>query len=303
MVVTIEQVRTWRAAPRVLQRAALVTLVFVSTIIVTGGAVRLSGSGLGCDAWPKCSPGRLIEAGNLHQAIEQINRLVTGLIAVPIIVTIVLAIRRIDRRRDLVVLSSLLFLWLVLEAVLGGVVVKTNLNPIAVAAHFFLGIAGLVVAVVLHRRASEARGPYVSTVAVAVRNRVRLTALLCGLAIALGTVVTGTGPHSGDERAIHRFGFLLSSVARVHSSAVWLFLGALLLTYRKARSTSDAKVLEGPIELVAFAAFFQGAIGYAQYASKLPVALVGVHLLGAVVVTIAVTRLVLAARTPVGADT
>jgi heme a synthase len=222
---------------------------------------------------------------------------------VPIIVTIVLAIRRIDRRRDLVVLSSLLFLWLVLEAVLGGVVVKTNLNPIAVAAHFLLGIAGLVVAVVLHRRASEERGPYASTVAVAVRNRVRLTALLCGLAIALGTVVTGTGPHSGDERAIHRFGFLLSSVARVHSSAVWLFLGALLLTYRKARSTSDAKVLEGPIELVAFAAFFQGAIGYAQYASKLPVALVGVHLLGAVVVTIAVTRLVLAARTPVGADT
>jgi heme a synthase len=302
MVVSIEQVKSWRAAPRVMQRAALVTLLFVSTIIVTGGAVRLTGSGLGCDDWPKCSPGRLIEAGNMHQAIEQINRLVTGLIALPIVVTIVLAVRRTVRRRDLVVLSSLLLLWLVLEAVLGGVVVKTNLNPVAVAAHFLLGIAGLVVAVVLHRRSSEPSGPYQPIVAAAVRTRVRAAAALAGLAMVLGTVVTGTGPHSGDERAIQRFDFLLSSVARVHSAAVWLFLGALLLTYRKARKTADAKVLEGSIELVAFAAFFQGAIGYVQYASKLPVALVGVHLLGAVVVTIAVTRLVLATRTPVGAD-
>jgi heme a synthase len=302
MAVSIDQIRTWRATPLAMRRAALVTLVFVSTIIVTGGAVRLSGSGLGCDKWPKCSAGKLIAASNGHQAIEQINRLVTGLIAVPIVVTIALAVRRTVRRRDLVVLSSLLFLWLVLEAVLGGVVVKTDLHPIAVASHFLLGIAGLVVAVVLHRRSSEAAGPYRATVAVGVATRVRITAALAGLAIVLGTVVTGTGPHSGDERAIHRFGFLLSSVARVHSTAVWLFLGALLLAYRKARATADAKVLEGSIELVAFATFFQGAIGYAQYASKLPVALVGVHLVGAVVVTIAVTRLVLATRIPVGPD-
>jgi heme a synthase len=282
-----------------MQRAALVTLVFVSATIFTGGLVRLTGSGLGCDKWPKCSAGKLIEASNGHQAIEQINRLFTGSIAIPIVVTIVLAFRRAVRRRDLTVLSSLLFLWLVLEAVLGGVVVKTDLNPYAVASHFLLGIAGLIVAVVLHRRSSEAGGPYQPTVAKAVQSWVRITAVLAGLAIVLGTVVTGTGPHSGDERAIDRFNFLLSSVARVHSVAVWLFLGALLVTYRKARATADAEVVEGPIEFVAFAAFFQGAIGYVQYASKLPVALVGVHLLGAVVVTIAVTRLVLATRTPI----
>jgi heme a synthase len=292
------RLRAWRATDRQLRLSALVTLVFVAVIIITGGAVRLTGSGLGCSGWPRCSPGKLIEASNVNQAIEQINRLITGLIAVPIVVTIAMVVRRVGRRRDLTVLAVAMFVWLVMEAVVGGIVVLTDLHPIAVATHFMLGLAGLVTAVVLHRRTLESPGPYQSTVSVPVRNLVRAVAGLATVAMVLGTVVTGTGPHSGDERAIHRFGFLLSSVARVHSIAVWVFIASLLLLFRRIRNTPDFQVVGAALQAIALVALVQGAIGYVQYASKLPVMLVAMHLAGAVAVTITVTRLVLAARAP-----
>jgi heme a synthase len=297
-VSVMSKVRAWRVTDRQVRLCALVTLVFVAVIIVTGGAVRLTGSGLGCAQWPKCSAGRLIDASNWHQAIEQINRLITGLIAVPIIATIVAMVRRVDRRRDLTLLASSLFLWLVLEAVVGGIVVRTHLHPVAVASHFMLGLAGLVVAVVLHHRTSEAAGPYRATVGAPVVTLVRVVAALAVVVMALGTVVTGTGPHSGDERAVHRFGFLLSSVARVHSLAVWCFVASLVVLFRRTRNTADFAAIGRALQAIAFAAVVQGAIGYVQYASKLPALLVAMHLAGAVAVTITVTRLVLTARSP-----
>jgi heme a synthase len=278
--------------------SALVTLVFVAVIIITGGAVRLTGSGLGCSGWPKCSPGKLIEASNVNQAIEQINRLITGLIALPIVVTIVMVARRAHRRRDLTALAVSMLVWLVLEAVLGGIVVLTDLHPISVAAHFMLGLAGLVTAVVLHRRTLESAGPFHAAVSMPVRNLVRIVAALATLVMLLGTVVTGTGPHSGDERAIHRFGFLLSSVARVHSLAVWAFVASLVVLFRRIKDTPDFRQVGSALQAVVFVAVLQGAIGYLQYASKLPVLLVAMHLAGAVAVAIAATRLVLASRVP-----
>jgi heme a synthase len=295
---TVSRLRAWRATERQMRLCALVTLVFVAVIIITGGAVRLTGSGLGCSGWPKCSPGKLIEASNLNQAIEQINRLITGLIAVPIIATIVAVVRQVERRRDLTMLAVSMFIWLVLEAVVGGIVVRTHLHPISVATHFMLGLAGLVTAVVLHRRTHESPGPFRSSVSAPVRNLVRVVAALATLVMVLGTVVTGTGPHSGDERAIHRFGFLLSSVARVHSLAVWTFIASLIVLYRRTRNTTDFQTVGSALEAIAVAVVVQGAIGYLQYETKLPVLLVAMHLIGAVAVTITVTRLLLASRTP-----
>jgi heme a synthase len=294
----LSKLRAWRATDRQMQRSALVTLAFVAVIIITGGAVRLTGSGLGCSGWPKCSPGKLIEASNVNQAIEQINRLITGLIAVPIVVTIVMVVRRVHRRRDLTALAVLMFVWLVLEAVVGGIVVLTDLHPVSVAAHFMLGLAGLVTAVVLHRRTLESAGPFHATVSAPVRHLVRVVAALATLVMLLGTVVTGTGPHSGDERAIHRFGFLLSSVARVHSLGVWVFVASLVVLFRRVRNTADFGRVGAALQAVVFATVVQGTIGYVQYAAKLPAMLVAMHLAGAVAVTITVTRLVLSSREP-----
>ena len=291
-----------RVSPSLVTRAHLVTLVVIGVLIVTGAAVRLTGSGLGCSDWPECSPGGFIEAKNLNQAIEQINRFITGLIAVPIVVGIVLSWLRSPRRRDLMVLSVALFIWLVLEAVLGAIVVWSHLNPAVVAAHFLLGMAGLVTAVVLHQRSREAAGRYTATVPPAAVKLVRLSLGLAVVAYALGTVVTGTGPHSGDEDATRRFDFLLTSVARVHSLAVWATVAALLALAWHLRKAPYRAVLQGRLEAVLLAAFVQGAIGYVQFAAKLPAGLVIAHIAGSVAVAATLTRLHLGTRRPADVD-
>jgi heme a synthase len=289
--------RQWTVRPATVTLAHLVTVVFISVLIVTGAGVRLTGSGLGCSDWPECSPGGFIEAKNINQAIEQINRLITGLIAVPIVVGIVLSWLRSPRRRDLVLLSGSLFLWLVLEAVLGAIVVWTHLNPAVVAAHFLLGIAGLVTAVVLHRRSHEHGGPSVAAVGPVSLRLVRAAIASGVLAFALGTVVTGSGPHSGDEDAVDRFPFLLTSAARVHSLAVWLTVAFVLALVWSLRRSADRSVLQGPVEAFLMAAFVQGSIGYVQFATKLPAGLVIAHIAGSVAVAITLARLHLATRT------
>ncbi len=291
----------WRRTitPRAYARMTLAAVVLVSVIIVTGGAVRLSGSGLGCSDWPTCEQGKLIQATNNHQAIEQINRLFTGLMMVVLIITVLGSLRRQPRRRDLTWLSLTLVAGVLGQAVVGGVVVLTHLHPLAVQQHFVLSVVIVAAAMVLHRRARE-DGERRRVVSATVQRHVRAVVVGTALAIAAGTVVTGTNIHSGSTSSgdpIRRFGFAITTVTRIHSVIVLATLGACLaLALRLRARPTERTALEDPISLFLLAGFTQAGIGYVQYALDTPALLVGVHLLGSVLVWVAAMHLLMACR-------
>jgi heme a synthase len=197
-----------------------------------------------------------------------------------------------------------------LQGVVGGILVLSHLHPIALMAHFLLSAVVLVAALVLHQRAGEdtARS-YRPTVPESVRRIVRACAALGIIVVVSGTVVTGTGPHSGSitdklgkVKPVKRFGFHLDSVARVHSILVMALIALVLFLYWKIRGTPAWTLLEDRLTAVLFALFVQAGIGYAQYFTKLPVGLVAAHVSGATVVVISLTRLVLKTREAVDRD-
>ena len=291
-----------RISPARYQRLTLIALVLLAIIIVTGAAVRLTGSGLGCNDWPNCEPGTFVGAANNHQLIEQINRLFTGLMAVAIMAALAGSLLRAPRRRDLTRLSLSLVGGFLLQAVVGGIVVKSHLHPFAVMWHFLLSAIVLVASLVLHQRAGEVDGgSYLVIVATRVRRLVLAASAVGIAAVVSGTVVTGTGPHSGAYKndPVRRFSFALISVARVHSLLVLALIGLLLWLFRTIGKTPDWAVLEDRLSMTLLAVFVQGGIGYVQYLTKLPAAIVAAHIAGATTVVITLTRLVLATRTSV----
>jgi cytochrome c oxidase assembly protein subunit 15 len=288
-----------RLTPAAYRRITLAAAVALATIIVTGALVRLTGSGLGCPDWPECSESRFVAVSTGHEAIEQVNRLFTGLVAVAVIVAVLGSLVRVPRRADLTVLSLGLVAGVIAQVVLGGVTVLTDLNPVAVQGHFVLSIAILTDALVLHRRAAEEPGPYRSTVPLGVRRHVVAAWALLGVAILTGTVVTGSGPHGGDEDA-RRFGFAITDVARIHSLTVLVTTGVLLLLALRIRRGPPWAVLGERLTGLLVAIVLQGTIGYVQYFSDVPVALVALHIVGVVVVWWLACELLLATRRPVG---
>ena len=288
-----------RLTPRAYARMTLSALVMVSAIIVTGAAVRLSDSGLGCSDWPRCEHDKLIGASDHHQIIEQVNRLFTGVMVVALAVTVLGSLRRSPKRRDLTWLSLALVLGTLGQAVVGGVVVLTHLHPAAVQQHFVLSMVMVTAALVLHRRAKE-DGERRVVVTAPIHRHVRAVAVGTALAIAAGTVVTGTNIHSGSTsagRPVRRFGFAITSVTRVHSGLVLATLAlTLALAWRLRRRPAERAVLEDGISLFLLAGFTQAGVGYLQYFLDTPALLVGVHVLGAVLVWIAAVHLVLVCR-------
>lgn len=287
--------------PATYRRLTLAALVMTATIIVTGAAVRLTGSGLGCSDWPKCEKDRLVAPAQFHAVVEFVNRVFTGVMGVALIVAILASLARQPRRRDLTWLSVALAAGVVGQALVGALVVKTDLNPSAVILHFLLSMVMVAAGMVLHQRASEGPGPYASRVTSSRRLHARLVVGLAAVTIVAGTVVTGTGPHGGDERA-RRFGFEITQVARVHSGAMWLLLLATVLLAVRVHGHADAAVLARPTEIVLAVIVAQGAVGYLQYALDVPPGLVAIHVAGSVALWIAVWRLLLATRRPSGAD-
>ena len=281
--------------PSTFRRFTAASLVFLAAIIVTGAAVRLTNSGLGCESWPQCEPGALVGAKNGHQAIEQVNRLFTGLMLVAIVGALTGAFRRKPRRKDLTRLAAALIGGYFAQAFVGGLVVLTHLNPAAVMLHFLVSAVVLVAGVVLHRRTGEPTARFEPTVEPRHRVVVRAIAALGMAAVISGTVVTNTGPHGGDEKA-RRFGLSLLQVVRVHSLIVLTMLAVIAALIWRLRRHHDRKVLYGPLEAVLAAGIVQGAIGYWQWFTHLPVLLVGFHIVGATLVIITLTRLVLATR-------
>ncbi|MDQ3897270.1 MAG: COX15/CtaA family protein [Actinomycetota bacterium] len=285
-------------SPPVYRRITLFALVALTFIIVTGGAVRLTGSGLGCPDWPTCAQNRVVAPWEYHAMVEFVNRTITGLVSVAVMLAVLGSLVRIPRRRDLLWLSVGLVAGVIGQIVLGGLTVLFELRPGFVMAHFLLSMALLANAVVLHHRTGRPAGPTRPAVGRDLMGLGRLAVASAGLVVFLGTVVTSSGPHGGDEHA-ERLPFVLTDVARLHGIAVMLFLAVtVVILVRLRRAGVDPGILRrSEVLLVVLVA--QAAIGYVQYFSGVPALLVGFHIAGAAAVWIAVLRLHLALSVPV----
>jgi cytochrome c oxidase assembly protein subunit 15 len=272
-----------------------VLLVLQAGLVITGGAVRLTGSGLGCPTWPECTPGSYTPVpnqaeGQLHAWIEFGNRLLTfALVAVALAV---LAHVLFKKRKDLRLLALGQVLGILGQGVLGGITVLTDLHPLPVAGHLLLSIILIAGASSLYER----RENPIQRIKSADRITANLSIthiLLTFIVIVLGSVVTGSGPHAGDEQA-QRFGFDIRAVAVLHADAVIALLGLTLALYVAARSNP---LHLRRILIFTVIALAQGAIGYIQYFTGIPEILVAAHLLGATLVWIAAWRIRLAITT------
>lgn len=254
-------------------------LILLCVIVVSGAAVRLSGSGLGCSDWPRCNAQKFIDVSTLHGAIEQVNRLFTGLVTVIVILAVLFARYRVPYRRDLVLLSWGLVAGVVGQILLGGIVVLTELNPIANQGHFLVSMFLVANALILHRRAKIDFVPLPLERLSALQRLIRVAVVIGSMALITGTVVTASGPHAGDEKA-RRLNFAITSVARVHGITVFIVV-ALLAFLAWIVKSKNVRDLYTPVETVLVIGLLQGTIGYVQYFNNIPAVLVAIHVFGA----------------------
>ena len=284
-------------ASRVLVPLSGLLLFLQATLIVTGGAVRLTGSGLGCPTWPECTPGSYIPVA--HQAepllnvwIEFGNRLlgiVLGFVSLLVVIAVLTC-----KRKDLRILAFGQLLGVIVQGILGGITVRTDLHPSFVAPHFLISIILIPGAVSLY---SRRRTPAVFVKSSPLTNRISLAHITSGfLAIVLGTVVTGSGPHAGDAQA-ERLNLDIQTVSWLHADAVIILLGITLAFYVALGTSVRTKKA---IKIFAVIALAQGGIGYIQYFTGVPEILVGAHILGATLVWIAAWRIRLSVITENG---
>jgi heme a synthase len=277
-----------------LRRLAWATLVANIGIVLTGGAVRLTGSGLGCPTWPRCTEESYTPHGELdyHSAIEFGNRTLTFVLTAVALATLVVGWR--TGRRDVRAMVVILAAGIPAQAVIGGITVKTDLNPWVVAFHLLVSLAIIGLAVRLVRSVDAPLPPahddHVTTLA-------WVMFASAWAVLYVGTVVTGSGPHAGDEDAV-RTGLDPRTMSQLHADLVFLFVGltiglllALLAAGGRPHATRAVAVLLG-VELA------QGTVGFVQYATELPVVLVGIHLFGAALISACATWALLEVRHP-----
>jgi cytochrome c oxidase assembly protein subunit 15 len=269
--------------PEVLRRTALASLIANVVIVVTGGAVRLTGSGLGCSTWPRCTDESYVPTGavGVHGAIEFSNRMITIVLAALALATLVSAVRQRPRSRRAVALAALVLAGIPAQAVVGGLSVLTDLNPWVVGLHFLASMAVIAAAYACWRatRTFHAAGDAPDWV------RRLADALLAAAAVVIvvGVVVTGSGPNAGDESA-KRTGLDLESIAQLHTDFVFLLLGLTIAGWFALRAYPTVRVAVG---WLLAAELVQGVIGFVQYFTHVPRPLVGAHMLGSCLVWIA----------------
>ncbi|MEV5611290.1 COX15/CtaA family protein [Streptomyces sp. NPDC052225] len=288
----------WTPTQRTVQRAAMSAVVMTVIIVITGGAVRLTGSGLGCPTWPKCTDQSLTATSEMgfHGAIEFGNRMLTYVLCAAVGWAIIAARSQKPWRRPLTRLGWAQF-WIVMgNAVLGGIVVLVGLNPYTVAAHFILTTALLTVAVLMWQRTREGDSAPRPLVGASVKQLVWFLVAASGLLIAVGTVVTGAGPHAGDSSDVKRMPLDWETVTKLHAVLAWIVVTLTFALWFVLKAVDAPK---GPLHrtrdlfLILLA---QGVIGYVQYFTDLPEVLVGLHMLGSALVWIGVLRVVLSLR-------
>jgi cytochrome c oxidase assembly protein subunit 15 len=288
----------------------MANLVAQIGIVVTGGLVRVTSSGLGCPTWPECVDGSLVpvdgQAEAFHKYIEFGNRLLTFVLGILAIAALAGAVRLRRRwrqggttpRNAILVLAAVPLLGTLAQALLGGITVLTGLNPVSVGAHFLVSTAIIAGCVVLVHRAGE---PGDRPLVRLVRPEIRILSLiLVGTAAAvvvLGTVVTGAGPHSGDTNVQNRLPIDVRTAAWLHADAVLLFVGLIVAMWLALRLTDGPAAAKWWSQALLVLAVVQGVIGYAQWFSGVPWALVAVHMLMACLVWVAVVKNHLSLRT------
>jgi cytochrome c oxidase assembly protein subunit 15 len=282
-----------RVSPPTYRRATLAALVLLTIIVVTGAAVRLTGSGLGCSDWPNCEQGKLVAPLDYHPLIEFGNRMFTGLVVVAVIAAVLMALRLETRRRDLTLLSLGLVAGVIGQIVLGGITVLFDLNPALVASHFLLSILLVTDATVLFHRAGHEDVAPTPAASVSARRLGNVLLVAASAVITAGTVVTGTGPHGGDETA-HRFQLVMTDVARVHGVLVFGLVAVTAALGLLLRRESAAPAAQRAVAILLVIEVAQAAVGYTQYFTGVPALLVAVHVIGALGVWIGSLRVRLA---------
>ena len=275
-------------------------LALLAIIIVTGGAVRLTGSGLGCSDWPTCEQDQFVPEADFHGWVEFGNRLLTGLVSVAVILAVLGSMARNPRRTALVRLSWGLVAGVVAQIVLGGIVVLSHLNPWLVLGHFALSIVLVGNAVVLRHRAGDhlrAAGPSTPTPSNRIRSMATGITLFSVVVLATGTLVTGSGPHAGSrDDPIPRLPFAPPDISRVHGTTVVLFLAMVAALALAVRSDPTGERLRPRMQALGTVVVVQAAIGWTQYLTGVPELLVGFHLAGATALWATVVSLTLDAR-------
>ncbi|MFC6285134.1 heme A synthase [Nocardioides sp. GCM10027113] len=271
---------------------AWATLAANIMIVVTGGAVRLTGSGLGCPTWPRCTEESFTPHGemDIHSAIEFGNRLLTFVLVAVALLTFMAAWQ--TGRRELRRLALVLALGIPAQAVIGGITVLTDLNPWIVSLHLVLSLGLIGLAVLFLRRIDQSapvvhHGPLLTLA--------WLTFAAGWVVLYIGTIVTGAGPHAGDADS-PRNGLDPLQLSQLHADAVFLFVGltvGLLLAVRVAGRSGAVATAVAALLGIQLA---QGLVGFVQYYTDLPELLVGIHLFGAAVISAAMTHAVLEVR-------
>ncbi|MHB2023843.1 MAG: COX15/CtaA family protein [Mycobacteriales bacterium] len=291
----------WQVSPETFRRLATGAAITLALVVVTGGAVRLTGSGLGCPTWPRCTANSYVAPASYHALVEFTNRMISVAVGVFIGAVALASLLRKPRRRDLVWLSWSLVAGFLGQAVIGGLAVLYHLAPGWVMAHFLLSMVIVWAAVVLHHRSHPAWRP---GGAPAVRREVRwlgqLLAGSAGLVLILGTVVTGAGPHAGAPNA-PRLHLPLARVTQLHADSALFLTGALVATLIALRIADAPAPVRRRANVAAGLLLLQVAIGYTQYFLDLPPGLIEMHIACATALWMALIRLNLSMSSPLPA--
>ena len=274
----------------------LLALLALAVIVVSGAAVRLTGSGLGCDDWPRCTQKSFVAPSEFHARVEFVNRTFTGVVSVAVVLAVLGSLVLDRRRRDLTLWSLGLVAGVTGQIVLGGLVVLFDLSPWLVIGHFILSMVLVWNAVVLNHRARTPAGPRVSTLSPRLTLMTRVVLALSMIVIFSGTIVTGSGPHSGahGDQIVERLPFAVHNVVRLHGTAMVVFLAATVVLSWMLRpgsvetDSAAAHRARRDLSLLLVVLVAQAAVGYVQYFSDVPPLLVGIHVAGATTLWITV---------------
>lgn len=301
----------FRPSPRQYTRIVVVSVAALSAIIVTGAAVRLTGSGLGCSDWPNCEQGEFIASLEFHPMVEFINRLITGFVSAAVGVAVLGSLRRRPKRRDLTIWSWSLVVGVVAQIFIGALVTLSELRYSVVAIHFLVSMVLVWAAMVLWKRSTDPEIVAADGTSVAGIERRwtpvgKALALFGSLVLFSGAMVTSAGAHTGarighdgEEISIERLPIPIRPLVQTHSVLVWLLcLTTVYCIYRAA--TSRVAFKESRELLIVVVA--QGALGYLQYFSDVPALMVGFHVAGATLVWIMTLRTAFATATVVASD-
>jgi cytochrome c oxidase assembly protein subunit 15 len=266
-------------------------------LIVTGGAVRLTASGLGCPEWPKCTSASVVNTPELgiYGYVEFGNRTLTFVLGAVALATLVAAWWDRPRRPSVVGLSLMLLMGIPLQAVIGGITVLTDLNPWVVSLHLLLSLGLVALATVLVARTREGDGAAVALVPAAVGWLGRLVLGALAAVLYVGTVVTGSGPHAGDASA-PRNGLDPAAMSQLHADLVFLLLGLSVGLWFAVRAVGAPAGARAATTVLVAVELAQGAIGFVQYFTALPIVLVGLLMLGAGLLVVATVRALTALR-------